>query len=138
MIGSWRWNAVFGGAGGLLTFLVSLSRNTMFTSFVRGLAAFAAFALIAFAIRFLLAQAQLPSSRPESELTEDEERGKVLDLVTPDEGEALSEMLKENWSDGRESPDAGFQPLQPKKLVHLDGPDPEDVVQAIRRLADER
>jgi flagellar biosynthesis/type III secretory pathway M-ring protein FliF/YscJ len=137
MIGSWRWNAVIGGAGGLLTFLIALSRNTLLTSFVRGLAAFAAFGVLAFAVRFLLAQALLPSNRPEAGQAE-EEPGAVLDLVTPDEEEALSEMLKENWAEARESPSAEFQPLQPKRLVNLDQPDPEDVVQAIRRLNDER
>jgi flagellar biosynthesis/type III secretory pathway M-ring protein FliF/YscJ len=137
MIGSWRWNVVIGGAGGLLTFLISLSRNTLLTSFVRGLAAFAAFGVLAFAVRFLLAQAHLPANRPEAERT-DEAPGAVLDLVTPDEGETLNEMLKEQWAEGRESPAAEFQPLQPKRLVNLDQPDPGDVVQAIRRLNNER
>jgi hypothetical protein len=60
----------------------------------------------------------------------------VLDLITPDEEETLSEMLKENWSDGGTGRESEFQPLQPKRLVKLDPHDPEEVVQAIRHLTD--
>ncbi|MBW5444550.1 hypothetical protein GE107_00530 [Cohnella sp. CFH 77786] len=137
MIGSWRWNAVFGGFGALLTFVFSLGNNPITITFIRCVYAFLAFALIAFAVRFLLASA-LPPSRPDSESVPMEDRGSVLDLVTPGEEEALSEMMKENWTGGKENPVLGFQPLQPKRLVSLDNPDPEEVVQAIRRLTDER
>jgi hypothetical protein len=136
MIGSWRWNAAFGGLGAALTFLFSLGNNPLITTFIRCFYAFIAFALIAFAVRFVLALL-LPTSRPDNETLLEEDRGAVLDLVTPGEEQSLSEMMKENWSDGKDSPVIGFQPLQPKRLVSLDNPNPEEVVQAIRRLTDE-
>lgn len=138
MIGTWRWNAAFGGFGAALTFLFSLGNNPLLTTITRSLYAFAAFALLAFAVRYVLGVMLLPASRSDPEsLLEEEERGAVLDLVTPDEGESLSEMMKENWSGGNPGPIAGFQPLKPERLVKLDDPEPEQVVQAIRRLTDE-
>ncbi len=142
MIGSWRWNVVSGAGGALLTILISLGNNPFLTSFIRGVYAFAAFYLLAFAIRWLIPNLLLPRSSPDQEAMLEDEPGAVLDLVTPGEEQTLSEMMKENWSDGKakghDAPEAGFQPLQPKKLVTLDDPDPENVVQAIRRLTDER
>ncbi|TJY43167.1 hypothetical protein E5161_04515 [Cohnella pontilimi] len=137
MIGSWRWNAAFGGFGAALTFLFSLANNPFGTTILRTLLGFAAFGLMAFAVRFVLGWLLIPPAQPfQAELPE-EERGSVLDLRTPDDDRLLSEMLKEQWSDGKEAGVAGFQPLQPKRLVSLDDPDPEQVVQAIRRLNDE-
>ncbi|WP_123040065.1 hypothetical protein [Cohnella candidum] len=136
MIGSWRWNAAFGGFGAALTFLISLGNNPLLTTLIRSVYAFIAFAILTFALRFVLAQL-LPSSRPDRDTQLEEDRGNVLDLVTPGEEESLGEMLKEQWSDGKDSPVSGFQPLQPKRLVSLDNPNPEEVVQAIRRLTDE-
>ena len=46
-------------------------------------------------------------------------------------------MMKDQWAEGKVEPIKGFQPLQPKRLVSLDNPNPEEVVQAIRRLTDE-
>jgi hypothetical protein len=137
MIGSWRWNAASGGFGALLTLLFSLGNNPLLTTLIRGLIAFVVFALMALAVRFFLGVLLLPASRPDPDELAEEDRGNVLDLVTPEDGDSLSEMMKENWSDGKDSPVSGFQPLEPIKLVKLDEPDPEEVVKAIRRLTDE-
>jgi Na+/H+-dicarboxylate symporter len=134
MIGSWRWNAGFGGFGAALTWIFSLTNNPIGTTFLRSLIAFLVFALLAFAVRFILGMLMLPSPQSHADERLPEERGSVLDLVTPDEGDALTEMMKEKWT---ESPAAAFQPLLPKRLVSLDQADPEKVVQAIRRLTDE-
>jgi hypothetical protein len=131
MIGSWRWNAGFGGFGAALTLLFSLVNNPIVTSLLRSFYAFVAFALLAFVLGLLL-----PSAHSHADELP-EERGAVLDLVTPDEDGDLNRLMKEQWADGKESPISGFQPLQPKRLVSLDDPDPEQVVQAIRRLTDE-
>jgi hypothetical protein len=124
MIGSWRWNAGFGGFGAALTFLLSLANNPIGTTFLRSLYGFAAFALLAFALRLVLGLLLPPSVAAGGDRPE-EERGAVLDLVTPDEGEELSEMLKQQWADGKEDPGARFRPLQAKRLVSLDDDDSE-------------
>lgn len=138
MLGTWRLNVGFGGFGALLTFLFSLSNNPIGTTMLRSVYAFLVFAALAFAVRFVLGQLMVPAApRHEETIIPEEERGAVLDITTPDEGDSLSEMMKEQWADGKAEPVKGFQPLQPKRLVSLDNPDPEEVVQAIRRLTDE-
>ena len=138
MTGSWRLIIGFGGFGALLTFLFSLSNNPFGTTFLRSFYAFVVFAALAFAVRFVLGQLIVPAT-PAQEAADisEEDRGTVLDLTTPDEGDSLSEMMKEQWSGSKDDSGKGFQPLQPKKLVSIDDPNPEDVVKAIRRLTDE-
>lgn len=141
MIGSWRMNAGFGAFGALLTFLFSYSSNPAGTTLIRSVYAFLAFAAVAFAISLVLGVLLRPGGKDAPPITgqqdgAEEERGGKLDLVTPDEGDELTEMMKERWADGKsEAP--SFQPLAPKRLVSLDNPNPEEVVQAIRRLTDE-
>ncbi len=137
MIGSWRLNVGFGGFGALLTFLFSLSNNPIGTTFLRCFYAFLVFAALGFVIRVVLGQLMNPAKKAVATETSEEDRGAVLDLTTPDEGESLSELMKEQWADGKGETIKGFQPLQPKRLVSLDNPNPEEVVQAIRRLTDE-
>ncbi|MFC5702109.1 hypothetical protein ACFPVX_12480 [Cohnella faecalis] len=137
MVGSWRWNGFFGGFGAALVFLFSLSRNPIGTTLLRSFYAFVAFFLIALAIRFVLGVLLHPSSGQTPEGKLEEERGAVLDMVTPDDDESLTEMLKEQWTDGSSGSASGFKPLAPKRLVSIDDADPEQVVQAIRRLNDE-
>jgi hypothetical protein len=137
MIGSWRLNVGFGGFGALLTFIFSLSNNPFGTTFLRSIYAFLVFAALAFLIRFVLGQLMNPATKHDLTSTSEEERGAVLDLMTPDEGDSLSELMKEQWADSKGVAVKGFQPLQTKRLVSLDNTDPEKVVQAIRRLTDE-
>jgi hypothetical protein len=137
MIGSWRLNVGFGGFGALLTFIFSLSNNPFGTTFLGSIYAFLVFAALAFLIRFVLGQLMNPAIKPGASNTTEEERGAVLDLMTPDEGDSLSELMKEQWADSKGEAPYGFQPLQTKRLVSLDNADPEEVVKAIRRLTDE-
>jgi hypothetical protein len=135
MIGSWRLNVGFGAFGALLTFVFSLSNNPIGTTLMRSLYAFLVFVAIAFVIRIVLGQLLNPAIKPSAASTMEEELGAVLDLTTPDE--SLSAMMKEQWADDNGETVKGFKPLQPKRLVSLDNPNPEEVVQAIRRLTDE-
>ena len=143
MIGSWRINVGFGAFGALLTWLFSFSSNPIGTTFVRGVYAFITFAVIAIVISLLLGQLLRPGGKSEPVITDlqdqtSEERGGNLDMITPDEGDELTEMMKERWADGKgEAQGSDFQPLAPKRVVSLDNPNPEEVVQAIRRLTDE-
>jgi hypothetical protein len=138
MVGSWRLNVGFGAFGAVLTFMFSLSNNPIGTTFTRSLFAFLVVAALAFVVRIILGQLLNPAKKPDAiDLPTDNERGAVLDVTTPDEGDSLSEMMKEQWADGKGEAIKGFQPLQPTRLVSLDNPNPEEVVQAIRRLTDE-
>lgn len=137
MIGTWRLNVGFGAFGAILTLLFSLSNNPLGTTLQRSLYAFLVFAVIGFVVRLVLGQLLNPEAVLEGINSSEEDRGAVLDLTTPDEGNSLSELMKEQWADGKDETVKGFQPLQPKRLVSLDNPNPEQVVQAIRRLTDE-
>ncbi|MFC5532479.1 hypothetical protein [Cohnella yongneupensis] len=141
MIGSWRLNVGFGAFGALLTLMFSFSSNPLGTTLVRGFYAFITFAIIAFVIRLVLGQLLQPAHKPEEPISSlqdvvDADRGVNLDMVTPNEEDQLTEMMKERWADGK-GEEPAFQPLVPKRLVSLDNPNPEEVVQAIRRLTDE-
>jgi hypothetical protein len=125
MVGSWRLNVGFGAFGALLTFLFSLSNNPIGTTFMRSLYAFLVFAALAFVIRIVLGQLLNPALKPASTDISEEERGTMLDLTTPDE--SLSEMMKEQWADSNGETVKDFQPLQPKRLVSLDNPNPVEV-----------
>ncbi|MFC4307398.1 hypothetical protein [Cohnella boryungensis] len=137
MTASWRFKVGFGGFGAVLTLLFSLSNNPLGTTLLRSLYAFLAFTALAFVVSFLLSQLLRPGSAAANLDVAEPERGAVLDLTTPEEDEALTEMMKDQWADGKGEPVKGFQPLQPTRLVSLDNPNPEEVVQAIRRLTDE-
>ncbi len=142
MKGSWRFTIGFGAFGALLICLLSLSNNPLGTSLLRGLYAFLAFAALALVVGFVLGQLLATGKPAPSGAEVPPDRGSVLDLTIPDEGEALSEMMKEQWADGKsatatDGEAVSFQPLQPKRVVSLDNPNPEEVAQAIRRLTDE-
>ncbi|MFC5472040.1 hypothetical protein ACFPPD_25495 [Cohnella suwonensis] len=141
---SWRFIVGFGAFGALLTFMFSLSNNPFGTTLTRSLYAFLVFTAIAAVVRVVLPQALSPAANrmeaKEDPSPEPNGRGTNFDVSTPDEGESLTDLLKEQWAGGKPdsgSAGGGFQPLQPKRLVSLDNPDPEEVVQAIRRLTDE-
>lgn len=141
MIGSWRIVAGFGAFGAILTLLFSYSDNPAGTTLIRCVYAFLAFTAIAFVLSLVLGVLLKPAGIETPPITGQqeglaEERGAMLDLVTPDEGGELTELMKERWVDGKGEPPA-FQPLAPKRVVSLDNPNPEEVVQAIRRLTDE-
>lgn len=137
-MGTWRWNAAFGGFGAALTLIFSLGNNPLLTTLSRAFYGFVVFALIAYAIRFILGLVHVPQPAAPDEALPDEERGQNLDLVTPDEEAELSRMLKDSWTGGKDVQEAGFQPLAPTRLATLDSPDPEEVAQAVRRLTSER
>jgi hypothetical protein len=137
MIGTWRLNVGFGVFGAILTLLFSLSNNPLGTTFQRSFYAFVVFAVIGYIVRLVLGQLMNPGAKLKEVSSPEEDRGVVLDITTPDEGVSLAELMKAQWADGKGETVKGFQPLQPKRLVSLDNPNPEQVVQAIRRLTDE-
>lgn len=136
MSGKWRWTFGFGVFGAALVFLFQVSRNTLGTTLLRSLYAFIVFALLALAIRIALAVLLKPAAVPSLKPSE-QESGSQIDLSTPDDGAELTGMMKEQWTSDAEQKITGFQPLNPARLVSLDRPATEDVVQAVRRMTDE-
>ncbi|WP_127531910.1 hypothetical protein [Paenibacillus kobensis] len=142
MIGTWRWNFGFGAAGGLLTLLFSMNGNTFAVSCMRAGYAFAAFFLAAFLFRAILKlaltpQPSIPVSRTAAPAGQSGQ-GQNFEAVTPDETEALHDLLKSDPK-GSAVPQAdkesnGFQPLNPPKLVSTQNKEPEELAKAIRHM----
>ncbi|MCC3376213.1 hypothetical protein [Cohnella sp. REN36] len=138
MIGSWRWNVGFAFFGAVLTLLFSIGHNPIGTTLLRSLYALAAFGLLGLLVRFVWGQLLRPAQVPLlPQPIPEEGRGAVLDVTTPGDDESLTDLMKRQWTGAGGEPVAGFQPLDPPKLVSIDHPEPEQVVQAVRRLTDE-
>ncbi|CAM3892127.1 hypothetical protein COLU111180_12955 [Cohnella lubricantis] len=136
MSGKWRWTFGFGVFGAVLAFLFQVSRNTIGTTLLRSFYAFLAFAALAAVVRIALSVLLKPAAPSYMKLPK-EGNGQAIDLTTPDDGGELTDMLKEQRTDGGGRPISGFQPLNPKRLVTLEHPSTEDVVTAVRRMTDE-
>jgi hypothetical protein len=136
MAGIWKWIAGFGAGGAVLIFLLSAWRNPIGTTLLRSVYAFVAFAALAGALRLLLGRYLVPQTgQPAPE--EPEERGRHLDLTTPDEEEALNQLIREQWTGGSPRDQAAeFKPLNPKRLVTLDHVTPEELASAVRRMSE--
>ncbi|PZD93346.1 hypothetical protein DNH61_22160 [Paenibacillus sambharensis] len=139
MLGSVRWNLVIGGAGMLLTFLVSLGKNGFAISSLRGLYAFIALFLIGFLFRAVLSLIVGGSPAPVME-TSSAGLGGQVDAVTPDEGEDLNDLLKSQLEGSLEpdrSEENAFKPFEPKRLVSTQNKNPEELANALRHLSEE-
>jgi hypothetical protein len=141
---TWRWVVGFAGFGAALTFFISLSNNPLATTALRTLYAFLAFGLIGSVVHVALSQLLRPAGRmAPADAGPSDERGAVVDLSTPEDDGVLADMLKEQWAEsgkpaGADSGGASeFKPLKPQRLVSIDNPKPEEVVQAVRRMTDE-
>lgn len=147
MLGTWRWNVAFGILGIALTALFSFGNNPPAVVLLRGLYAFAAFFLLAYVARVVLALILQPPtmSLPVETQTEPSEKGQQLDLTTPDEGDDLNDLLKAQLQGGSsdDSPsnqapqEAEFRPLAPPQFVSTTNKQPEELAKAIRRLTGE-
>jgi hypothetical protein len=141
MLGTIRWNLVLGLAGMLLTFFFSLGNNGFAVSCLRALYAFAAFFAAGYLLRgaLQLIVASAETERPVGASAELLDVGAHVDLKTPDDGSELSEMLKAQRESGSSDNAAAaeFRPLEPKRVFSVEGRNPEDLVQAVRHLAQE-
>lgn len=137
MAGTWKWIVGFGAGGAVMIFLLSAWRNPIGTTILRSVYAFVAFAALAFAVRLFLGRFLAPQTGPASEGEEAPDvRGRHLDLTTPDEEQALSQLIREQWTEGRPRAQAEFKPLNPKRLVPLDRVNPEEIASVIRRMSE--
>ncbi|ANS74022.1 hypothetical protein AWM70_05090 [Paenibacillus yonginensis] len=141
MAGKMLFNWLFGGVGLILTFLVSSSHNLFITSLIRSLIAFVIWFLLAFAIRWMLglSKADPVSLEERASGSEEAEKGLRVDLTTPDEQEAINDMLKPSGTKASENSQgtAAFEPLKPPRLVKTADRDPEELAKAVRHLTED-
>ncbi|MCR2805036.1 hypothetical protein [Paenibacillus soyae] len=147
MLGTWRWNVAFGILGVTLTALFSFGNNPPAVVMLRGLYAFAAFFLLAYVARVILALILRPPSMalPGEPQNEPSEKGRQLDVTTPDEGDDLNDLLKaqlqggssDDHSTNQRQQEAEFRPLAPPQFVSNTNKQPEELAKAIRHLTGE-
>ncbi|WP_424765769.1 hypothetical protein [Paenibacillus sp. sgz302251] len=145
MLGTWRWNVVFGIIGTVLTVAFSIGNNPVTVMLLRGMYAFIAFFVLAYAARAVLTYILQPPSLAEEATEQDEGKGTQLDMQTPDESDDLNQLLKSQLQDGslaqpvhNESKEPGdFRPLDPPQLLSTKNKQPEELVKAIRHLTGE-
>jgi hypothetical protein len=147
MLGTWRWNVVFGILGTVLTVAFSIGNNPITVMLLRSMYAFIAFFVLAYGVRLILAFILQPPSLV-GELPEEVEEGKgnQLDLQTPDESIEINNLLKSQLQDGGAMPSSvaveskdqmDFRPLSPPQLLSTKNKQPEELVKAIRHLTGE-
>jgi hypothetical protein len=147
MLGTWRWNVVFGILGTVLTVAFSIGNNPITVMLLRSMYAFIAFFVLAYGVRGLLAYILVPPSLV-GELPEamhEEGKGAQFDLKTPDEAQELNDLLKSQMQEGTSTSSAAsfsneekdFRPLTPPQLLSTKNTQPEELVKAIRHLTGE-
>lgn len=142
MYGKIKFNLLFAAVGFIITFFFSFSHNLLTTSLIRGVIAFVLWFLLAFAVRWMWGLVGMgPSSGepPEGEQGNGEV-GNLVDLTTPDETEALNDMLKhadKQQEVASESGSLAFEPLNPPRLVKTTDRSTEEIVKAVRHLTEE-
>ena len=142
MAGKMTINWIFGGIGFALTLIVSFSHNVFTTSLIRSCIASVIWFCLAYVIRWVMGLAQADSSpqKLSTDLTPDNDiRGSLVDLTTPDEGDSISELLKpsEFAQRGEHQGTSVFEPLNPPRLVKTTDRDPEELARAVRHLTEE-
>lgn len=132
MIGSIRWNILFGTVGFLLTFLMSIGSNFLVRALLNSAYSFLIMFAVVFALRWILGTlVGLKAVSDPVELAA-EDVGNAVNETTPDDQDQLNDLLK-NQLKGPESAEP-FVPLQPKKLASVPDADPEQLAQALRQL----
>ncbi|AJY76591.1 hypothetical protein [Paenibacillus beijingensis] len=138
MIGTWRWNVSIGLVGFIFTCLVSIAKNPLPVTGLRGIYAFIAFFAFGYVIRLM---ARLTISVPDrvqrTDAAPDQSgKGEHLDYVTPDNGEDLNELLRSGLSgkdDTARAQPGAFKPLKPPHLVSTArSKNPQELAEAVR------
>ena len=145
MLGTWRWNVVFGIFGTVLTVAFSIGNNPISVMLLRSMYAFIAFFVLAYGVRAILAYILQPPALIDAEIEDEEGKGSQLDLQTPDESEDINQLLKSQIQEGASKPPietqkndvSGFRPLSPPQLLNTKNTQPEELVKAIRHLTGE-
>ncbi len=148
MVGSWRWNAVFGLLGVILTIMFSFQSNLPEIVAIRSGYAFISFFVVAYGVRAIFTQIFKPPALTTAEEQAEASHSGTVDLVTPDETDELNEMLKPQSPGSSESKTeetnhsaiserAEFKPLNPPQFATSKNSEPEELAKAIRHLTGE-
>ncbi|GIQ68619.1 hypothetical protein XYCOK13_14430 [Xylanibacillus composti] len=139
MHGTIRWNFAFGGAGAVLTLLISMPHNVWFTAMTRSVYAFVIFFLLTFLIRWWLgfiAAAANAAAAADGE-AHYSGVGRQIDLQTPEEAEFPPASRQSEGGSGQSEGEDPFQPLNPPKLVSKPEQTPAEMANAVRRMTEE-
>ncbi|MEB3101139.1 hypothetical protein [Ferviditalea candida] len=121
-----------------ITFIFSIMHNVFVTALLRSVYSFLILFLLMFLLRWMLGTlADLqhgpagndPHKHPEGVTT-----GKNVDIATP-EDENLNELLRQQLSSGNDA--QVFQPLNPKRFISKENPDPAHLAEVIRNLSED-
>jgi hypothetical protein len=145
MLGTWRWNVVFGIFGTVLTVAFSIGNNPISVMLLRSMYAFIAFFVLAYGVRAILTYILQPPTLVGEQIEDDESKGSQLDMHTPDESADINQLLKSQLQDGAAKSSVnelfneatGFRPLNPPQLLSTKNTQPEELVKAIRHLTGE-
>lgn len=127
---------MFGAAGFLFGFLLSMNKNPISTTLLRGVYAFIIFFVIAFVVRIVLSQLIVSNDEQVSSGADASgDVGHQVDLVAADED--LHDLIKPKSMEEEDALKAEFTPLNPPKLVKVAEQEPEQLAKAIRHLTEE-
>lgn len=132
-MGKLRFYLMTGIAGFVFTFIFSIRNNLWMTSMYRALLACAIWFLLAFLLNWVFAAITGPRAAVQGDVDtqQEQDRGTVLDLSTPDEDRELMDLIHSE-SSSKENGD--FVPLNPPKLVSTK--EPEELAKAVRHLTE--
>ncbi|TBL77752.1 hypothetical protein [Paenibacillus thalictri] len=141
MIGSIRWNLVLGLITFICTGLFSFSSNIWTTTLLNSVYSFVLVFALVFLVRWFLGTVIGLNKvlAEETELSQAEEaiKGTALDVVTPDEGDSINQLLKDGLGPQAKSNDDSFAPLAPPKLKSKTDLEPDDLAKALRQMSEE-
>jgi len=148
MIGSMRWNLIFGIVAGLLSFMFALvNHNLLLTALIRGTISFVIMFVLTFLFRWLLALISLDGTSQTSLAEQhDGELGASVDMMTPAEDLSwpeLGDTTEATMAPPTEQTEKSFQAFEPPRIVQKDPssemsvPDPNTVARALRRLTED-
>lgn len=131
MIGSIRWNAMFGGLGFCIVFIASISSNILVTTLLRSLYCGIILFILAYIFRWILG-----TIHHWNDLSGESVIGTNLDLVTPDESKEMYELIRGPMGD-TDPEESSFSPLNPPKLAIKNNLDPEELSKALRYMSED-
>ncbi|WP_058303954.1 hypothetical protein [Gorillibacterium timonense] len=124
-------------AGFVFTFFLSLSRNILSTSLIRGLLSAALLFLLGLAVKWILGVLSAPPAPNLSDALRDmpddqNDVGRSLDLTTPAEDDELNRLIMH-----QEPAEPSFEPLKPPKLTTKTEQSAQHLADALRTMSEE-
>lgn len=140
MIGNWLWNLVGAATAAVVTFFLSVFDNVLLTTLARTCYSFLIIFFAVFLFRWILGS--VAGLRGVLDVPSNSDRQSTIDLSTPEEADAIQQMLKstlqtdEDLEDKMEAPPS-FAPINPPRLVSKKDPDMQTMASAVRHMLDD-